>query len=211
VSHPEASQYENLFVRNQWAPQRYSGFLNLSEYADGLLGRNCAIRRSVVEEAWKTEEAVPTGTDYFLALRVIKAGQRILNVPQSNVETIFPETFSHYVKQQSRWLRNLLVLGHRYHDRRHAYHALFTSFLSTSLLAMPIMPLLIGNLGFVTWIVSWAAVVFNRVRYMEMLNCINEERKPIISIELFKVLFGDWFGWAKVLVDLLNPERRKKW
>ena len=76
---------------------------------------------------------------------------------------------------------------------------------------MPIMPLLIGNLGFVTWIVSWAAVVFNRVRYMEMLNYINGERKPIFSIELFKVLFGDWFAWAKVLVDLLNPERRKKW
>lgn len=211
VSHPKDNQYENLFVRNQWAQRRYLEIKNQSKYGNGLLGRNCALKRSMIEQAWDTEEFVPTGTDYYLALRVRMASQRIFIVPESSVGTIFPEFFSHYVRQQSRWLKNLLLLGYRYNDSHHVYHVLITSFTGITLLAMPIMPLLIGNLGFITWMVSWAAIVSNRVHYMEMLNCINEERKTIISIELFKILFGDWFAWAKILVDILNPVWRKRW
>jgi len=86
-------------------------------YIDGIFGRNTAVQRTALERAGGFNLEIRTGDDYWLGTQLLKAGYRIrfLNNPiQSRYET---SPWS-YLRQQSRWLRNILSIGSQ-HKRDH--------------------------------------------------------------------------------------------
>lgn len=112
-SMPFACELSNPFVAVQWAVER-SVELTKPQKVSGLLGRNAALKREVIEETERFGFSAPTGTDYTLAKEVLRRGHAIWYCPNSQVATDYPETFTQYIKKQRRWLGNVVKFGIRY-------------------------------------------------------------------------------------------------
>lgn len=212
TSRPVSRQGQNPFVRNQWAPFHYVGRLDAEPYGRGLLGRNCALVRPVLEEAWGDDEEVPSGTDFYLALQVRQKGRRIARLMESSVETEFPASFGTYVRQQARWLRNLFVLGWRFSDGYHLRHAALASLSGAAMLGMPLLPILAGRAGLVAWGLGWTGVIAARLRYLVVLNA--DEGAPVftgVSFGLLKVVVGDLLARSLAPVEACSLRGRRRW
>jgi cellulose synthase/poly-beta-1,6-N-acetylglucosamine synthase-like glycosyltransferase len=210
VSRPLADQIEREFVRQQWASHSYAQLGAAARYSTGILGRNCVLNRQVVENAWENEVGVPTGTDYYLALRVRQAGHRIRHVPGSSVETEFPLALTAYIRQRTRWLRNLLFWGYRFGDWYHVIHALTTSAVGTFLL-LPLLPILVGWSGLVLWLLTWFAFGASRLRYAMAATASQTTGKLRVSASMCRLMIGDAIAWARAPADILWKTRRARW
>jgi cellulose synthase/poly-beta-1,6-N-acetylglucosamine synthase-like glycosyltransferase len=211
-SRPAAEQIaRHPEVLCQWAPAYYaeSGF---GESVPGLLGRNCAVRRDVLERTGGFAEAVPTGTDYHLARQIAALGLPIAFAGSSFVTTEMPTRLGDYVRQQSRWLRNHWVHAARSGDRWAQVHAARTWAIGLAVVALPLLRLLLGGWCLGLWLLlvlhGWAA----RLRYVGFLATAERLRPPARIVPLSAAWFlVDAFAWARSLFDLLNARRRTLW
>ncbi len=163
---PLDRQLNNPFVMAQWSVQKANDARSFGEVR-GLLGRNAALRREVVDATGGFRTPAPTGTDYTLAKEVLRRGFRIWCVPQSAMPTELPDNASIYIHKQARWIANVLRIGWRYRAYREVRSAAVT-------VMMPMGLTILVGLGFV-WHLMWTLLtvlalqsLFNRMVYQRL-------------------------------------------
>lgn len=210
-SRPSRRQSSNPFIISQASTQIYSAMHSLT-YAPGLLGRNCAINRKLLERSHGLEVPVLSGTDYVLAQMINQTGARIRQVPNSCVVTEYPAYVSEYVQQQRRWLNNVAHYGNRF-SARNEIISIYSAYLTgIGMLSLPFIWSISSRLRMVVWLLLFWHACISRIRYLYFTSTLLG-----ISINLQSVLFQpiflllDFTIWARSLVDYLVPDRRQVW
>lgn len=163
VSEPLPDQRCASLVRYQWFGDELWA-AQLPPTVDGVLGRNCALLRRVVEELRVFDTPVHTGTDYFLSRRLVQAGYTIHAVPQSRVATEYPATCQAYVRMWRRWNKNLLIHGVRFGAWRDVKGVLIASGLYSSILFLPVLAPALGPSALVGSALLFGAATASRLR-----------------------------------------------
>lgn len=109
----------------------------LGDYTIGIHGRNVAIHRQALASAGAFSWSAPTGTDYALAEELHRAGFRVRHVSGADVISEYPTNLASYIRQRTRWLRNIVLLGYRYHRWSLVIPTLAYSIVSTGLAIGP--------------------------------------------------------------------------
>lgn len=211
TSRPLPSQYANPFVLHQWFTQA-GGTARRAAYVDGILGRNAALRRGALEAAGGFDAEVRTGTDYVLAKQLLRQGCRIRHVPDSAVETPFPETLARYRRQHNRWLRNVVVHGLRFGDYGEVLRCMIPSLLGSLMLAAPLAALVLGPVALAGWLLLFLHALLSRVRYMrfgELLTRCPFPGEAYARLPLY--LLADFATWATTLLQYLSAGGRRQW
>jgi cellulose synthase/poly-beta-1,6-N-acetylglucosamine synthase-like glycosyltransferase len=113
TSEPYAAQRGCALVQYQWLTD-LAWSAQLPETVDGVLGRNCALLRPVLDEIGGFDAPVRTGTDYFMSRQLARAGHAIRAVPDSRIATRYPDSARAYLRMWRRWNKNLLIHGPRF-------------------------------------------------------------------------------------------------
>jgi len=209
ASQPLPEQQSRPFVLHQWCADLYVQ-AHTPDYIAGLLGRNCAVRREALQAAGGFTAPVSTGTDYYLAKRLLRAGYAIRWVRDSVIATRYPDTWHSLWRRQSRWLRNLLLHGPRLGAYQEVWMALRTSLAGWAMLLLPFLALVTGPVLLALWAVLLAHAFLAKMRYARFAHWyqgIAIARKQYALTPLY--LFVDFIAWAMPLVDLLL--RRHEW
>jgi cellulose synthase/poly-beta-1,6-N-acetylglucosamine synthase-like glycosyltransferase len=210
-SQPFDRQLSDPFVFSQAATQLYAA-LHGPEYTPGILGRNAAVHRSLLMETGALDVPAPTGTDYVLAKTLLAAGARIRHVPDSLMPTECPATAREYVRQQSRWLKNLLLVGYRFRDWFHVRAALVSIALGFAMLGLPLLLPLAGPAVIWLYLVLWTHTILARLRYvgfyrvMEPKDASDKRLLPIVRVAL-----ADYLAAVKAAFDVLMKNGRSQW
>ena len=166
----------------------------------------------MLERSGGLDTEAATGTDYVLAKMLSRAGARIRLVPQSLVATEYPETIRSYLRQQRRWLRNVVLHGRRFEATDEVRSSLRTSAVGAGMLLLPFGTVIFGPELFVLWLLLLLHAVFSRVRYLRFtsiaLGLPFGARQVAIQIPM---LLLDFAAWSLTLLDYLSPQRRSRW
>jgi cellulose synthase/poly-beta-1,6-N-acetylglucosamine synthase-like glycosyltransferase len=198
---------ENSFIASQAASQLYSA-LYTPRYADGLLGRNCAVERRLLERSRGLAEPAPSGTDFVLSKMLVRAGARIRQTPESLVVTQYPSTFREYIRQQRRWLRNVAILGHRYKALREMSTSLMTSLIGLTMLVLPFLWIFWGPLFIVIWMLLFVQVLLARSRHsLISRRFLDQPFKSLVLLAQPIFILLDFVAWSRPLFDyvLIRP------
>jgi glycosyltransferase involved in cell wall biosynthesis len=209
---PFPEQVDDPWVRHQWATLS-AGNRGGSAEATGLMGRNSAVSRAAAEAAGGFREAVPIGTDYHLAKTLLRAGRRIRFVPAS-VQTHYPEGLGPYLRQQSRWLRNILIHGPRFGAWSEVFAVVRTIGLGWGLLLWPLSWRWTRRPGAAVWLLILAWMV--RVRHHRQRNLEREEGlqpagRWVAWCQATVYTAADIIAWAYPIIDLVRPGSRLRW
>lgn len=210
-SRPLDIQTSKVLPSYLWASDAIAGAQNVL-YTEGLLGRNAAITRQAIERTGGLDFNARTGTDYQLARRLVNAGIRIRYVGASIVSTEYPATLRNYQRQQSRWLRNLLIYGRRYGATHDVYVTLKTIITGLLMLLAPLGTIAFGNLVVVLWGLLVLHAMFSKLRYVlftARLYRHSISTRLLMSIPLLTL--ADFAIWTLPIVDLLHPGSRERW
>ena len=109
VSEPKVDQRDNPLVRYQWYGDAFWTH-HMPGTIDGVLGRNCALLRSTLDEIGGFDTPVRTGTDYVLSRLLQSAGYTIHAAPQSRIATEYPDSPQAYLRMWRRWNKNLILM-----------------------------------------------------------------------------------------------------
>ena len=193
---------------------RYQDFVSsvgagrLGDYSVGLHGRNTALTRSALTHAGGFAWSALTGTDYALAEELHRHGFRIRHVPVE-VFSEYPMTIRGYIRQQSRWLRNLVLLGVRYRRWSLALPAIVSS-VALSVLAVASASSAVCRYPPRSVIgLAWSGLVAKRA-----LNAWRRgDRRHRRSVVSWSVLMTPVEVWIRlqVLVELAQPGCRWRW
>jgi cellulose synthase/poly-beta-1,6-N-acetylglucosamine synthase-like glycosyltransferase len=184
---PFPNQTNNAFIVAQAAAQLYSDMCG-SPYSTGLSGRNASIER-----------------------KLLQAGGRIRWVPESQLCTEYPVTIGGYIRQQRRWLRNVVVHGWRFGATQEVQASLRTSATGLGMLTLPFGALLWGPL-FTVWLLLLAHAFFSRIRYLYFAHIAL--RTPFGPKQIacqIPLLLLDFIAWSRPLVDYLFTRGRSVW
>ena len=208
---PLRRQRGNPFVLMQWYVDNF-GRARAPNYVEGLIGRNAAIHRSVLDRSGGFSADVATGTDYYLACQLLAAGVRIRYVADSLVETEFVTAIRPYLRQQSRWLRNILFHGRAFGAVHQVRSALAQCLAGTVFLLWPLAFPFTGGLGLGLWLVVWFHGVLSRYRYMRFGEVtLRQPRRASLYLlaPLYLLLDQVMLSWA--LLEWLLPATRRRW
>jgi glycosyltransferase involved in cell wall biosynthesis len=210
--YPLPEQVDDPWVRHQWATLS-AGNRGRSAEATGLTGANSAVSRPAAEAAGGFREAVPIGTDYHLAKTLLRAGRRIRFVP-APVQTHYPEGLRPYVRQQSRWLRNILIHGPRFAAWSEVHAVVRTIGLGLGLLLWPLSWRWTRRPGAAVWLLTLGWMV--RVRHLRQRNLEREEGlRPagmwMAWCRATVYAAADIIAWAYPIVDLARPRWKLRW
>jgi cellulose synthase/poly-beta-1,6-N-acetylglucosamine synthase-like glycosyltransferase len=224
---PLPEQLDNPFVLSQVTTEAYSAALINSvipqaSYSQGLLGGNSAVRRLVLEQAGAFCSPVQSGTDFELALRLRKAGKRIRYQTTSVIQAEFPTELNAYFRQQSRWIRNLVIHWDKGGDRNLVIAALRTSLIGVAMLALPLicfLAILIGDLirmaGYgllILWASIFAFMVLARIRYAAFTRRWLGIKIPIVFLFLLPLYcLIDFIAWSSPLIEYTSFSMRQRW
>ncbi|UCC53448.1 MAG: glycosyltransferase, partial [Anaerolineaceae bacterium] len=193
------------------AIQTYSA-MHGPRHAPGILGRNCAVRRVLLDETEALDAAAPTGTDYVLAKMLSAAGIRIRQVPESRMLTNFPSRAHEYLRQQRRWLRNVVLHGRRFGARDETRAALRTSLVGMALLLLLPLGLLLLPWLIVVWSVLVAQALFARLRYLVFAGAVlNGSVRPAYVMWQAPLLLLDLLAWTQPMADYVWQRNRWVW
>lgn len=206
-----ANPSESDLVAHQWSADLYNQ-RHMGRYVEGLLGRNCAMTREALERAGGFDEHVPTGTDYYLAKRLLAGGYRIRHVAESVVTTPYPVSWLTYRQQRSRWMRNMVYLGLRFKAYQDVRGVVGSALLGSAMVLFPALALLLGPIALVPWLLALSHGSASRIRYLAFAGEISGFSWPVRTYALapFAVL-TDCAVWATAIVDYLVPGRRIRW
>lgn len=208
---PLRQQLSSAFVRHRWFTDLYSA-TRRGNYVSGLLGRNAALRRDVLTALGEFKADVRTGTDYYLGKQVLSRGMRIRYVADSEVETRYSCDVRDYSRQQTRWIRNVVMHGLRFGAYREVAQCLLPAAIGLYMLAGPFSILGLGRLGLAFWLVLWDHMLISRIRYMrygELLTGYSFEVGGYLSLPALAVI--DFAIWALTLWQYPFRRRRAKW
>jgi cellulose synthase/poly-beta-1,6-N-acetylglucosamine synthase-like glycosyltransferase len=211
ASRPLSGQERHPLVLHCWFADVY-GRARWGRYTDGILGRNAALRRDVLETVSGFEAEVRTGTDYYLAKRVLRYGYPIRYVPDSAVETAYPETLREYKRQQTRWLRNVVMHGLRFGAYGEAVRCVIPSVIGVLMLTGPLLGLGLGRLAIVGWLLAWAHVMLSRLRYMrfgKLLTGCSLRARGYLWLPAYAI--ADFAIWALTLAQYPFKGWRTRW
>ncbi len=209
---PKRSQLSHPFVFYQYAlQQRRQPAIQKRKYLKALLGRNCAIHRTVLEEVGSFNEEISIGTDSFLAKKVITRGYQIRLVPESVVETEFPSSLRAYFHQRSRWKRNGILHNLKFRLYRRVGSALFHSTRGLTLLVLPILGLWFGWSILFLWasIIAYSFLV--RFKYVYSLRKSHKLVSRSIYWKIPLYFLVECGAPAFALVQMLFPRARNQW
>ena len=181
-------------------------------YSGGLLGRNAAITRRGLERSGGLDFVARTGTDYQLARRLIGSGIAIRFVPDSIVQSAYPEGLAVYRQKQSRWLRNLLLHGRRYGATGDVWVTGKTVATGALMVLAPLGGLVLGPLVFVAWLCLISYAVAAKARYV--LFAARLHRWPVparLFAALAPLTLIDFVIWTTPIFDILIAGRRERW
>ena len=210
-SQPLGEQVRDPFAFTQAATQVYSAMRG-PKYAPGILGRNCAVARSLLQATAALDAPAPTGTDYVLAKTLDAAGVRIRQVPESRMLTEFPSTACVYLRQQRRWLRNVVVHGRRFGATDEVRAALRTSVTGLVMLLLPGLGALLSPWLIVVWSVLYGQALAARFRYMGFAGAVFSRQVRARDVVVQSpLLVLDFVAWAQPLVDYVRQRDRWGW
>jgi cellulose synthase/poly-beta-1,6-N-acetylglucosamine synthase-like glycosyltransferase len=209
MSRPLDRQLGNPYVVHQWCTDTYAAEKQ-PMYIGGLKGANCALRRAALEAVGGFRAPVRTGTDYHLAKRLLAHGYRIRRVGESVNRTEYSETFSSYVRRQSRWLRNLMVHGTQFAVRQEVWAALRTPFVGLAMLFFPLTFLALGAAAAVGWGLLLVHSLAAKVRYFaftQVRHQVTLSKRYLLWMPVYT--FSDFAAWSLTLLDLIG--RKDVW
>lgn len=210
ASRPLDEQLEQILPRHLWANDLASDARRPAA-SDGILGRNAALSREALSCTGNLSYPAPTGTDYQLAKRLLCAGLPIRFVRESVVPTVYPETFTTYWRQRSRWLRNLLIYGPAYGAGQDVAATQRTIAIGLAMLLLPLVGLRYGPLRLL-WLLLLAHAMLARLRYLSFSELLSGRPAPRrLAAALPALTLSDMLAWALPVVDLLDTRRRLRW
>jgi glycosyltransferase involved in cell wall biosynthesis len=209
-AHPFPEQRDQPWVRHQWATTRAVDRTRALA-STGILGRNCAVSREAIEAAGAFLEQVRIGTDYHFAKELLKAGRSIHYV-DAPVHTRYASSFGPYQRQQSRWIRNILIHGRRFGAADEIRSVARTIALGAALLAWPLTWRWTRLPGVLLWLAPLAWMTRVRVRHIRSLEA-EFDLPPATELVPVAALFSiaDLIVWARPLFDYLISRRRFRW
>jgi cellulose synthase/poly-beta-1,6-N-acetylglucosamine synthase-like glycosyltransferase len=207
---PLLHQRHILLVLSQWYIDHYSRAFS-PRYVGGLIGRNAAIWRETLDKVGGFSEPVKIGTDYFLAQKLNSAGERIRYV-SSAVETEFKASLQPYFRQQSRWLRNILLHGQSFKKHDQVSHALRQCLVGAGIILWPLTWPLTGWLGVWLWGVAVLYGTLSRLRYIRFGEIsLQQPSTPALYLLAPVHFLIDQLMLAYALLEWVLPNRRWKW
>ena len=211
ASRPLPRGRKHPLVLHRWFTELY-GRSRWGRYTDGILGRNAALRHDVLAAVGGFKVNVRTGTDYYLAKQVLHHGYPIRHVPDSVVETAYPETFGGYQRQQTRWLRNVVMHGMRFKVYSEVIRCLIPSIGGMLMLTGPLIGMWLGRASVVIWLLAWIYVLLSRLRYMrfgELLTEYSLQVEGYLRLPVYTV--ADFGIWALTLLQYSFRGWRTRW
>ena len=139
---PLDSQLFNPLVRSHWSMER-RWLPATSSKTTGLRGCHAALKRSAVAAAGSFAAPASSGTDYTLAKELLRSGYDIFFVPGHAMPCGYPDTLRLYIRKQTRWIRNVFVIGIKYRSYAEVRRTLITLLLPYAL----ILGLVLGTRG----------------------------------------------------------------
>jgi cellulose synthase/poly-beta-1,6-N-acetylglucosamine synthase-like glycosyltransferase len=210
-SQPSLGQSSNPFIISQASSQIYSS-MHSPDYASGMLGRNCAVKRELLECSHGLEVPAPSGTDYVLAKMIHQTGARIRQVPDSRVVTEYPTSMSEYTQQQRRWLNNVAHYGNRFSARNEIISICYAYLTGIGMLFLPFIGIISSRLRLVIWSMLFWHACLSRIRYLHFSSNLLGISMNFRSL-LFQpiLLLLDITIWVRSLMDNIVPSRRQVW
>lgn len=208
---PLDEQLDIPFAFAQVASHLYSAMRG-SNYAAGLSGANCALRRTILEVTTALDAPAQTGTDYVLAKTLDAAGVRIRQAPESRMATDYPTTARAYLRQQRRWLRNVFLHGWRFGAADEVRNAARTSSVGVTMLSLPLAGLLLAHWLLAVWGVLAGQALAARLRYLGFAGRVLDRRvQPADAVWQGPLLLLDFVAWTQPLADYVRPRERWMW
>lgn len=184
-------------------------------YLPGLLGRNCALKRSLLEETQALSVPAPTGTDYVLAQVLTEAGVPIRQIRDSQIQTEYPHTIRGYIRQQRRWLRNVAWFGWQFEAWSDVRASLQTSLMGVAMLTLPFFGFCFGMMPVLLWSVILCHGYLSRFRYIYLLAKkldLPAQNLPYkFQFISLTSLLADFVAWSLTLTDYFSSRRRQIW
>ena len=211
VSRPLSEQRTHPFVLHRWFIE-VGGVARWDRYTDGIQGANAALRRDVLETVGGFEADVRTGTDYHLAKRVLSWGYSIRHAADSAVETPYAETLKEYQRQQTRWLRNVVMHGLRFGAYGEVVRCLIPSILGALMLTGPLFALCLGRVILMGWLLAWLHVFLSRLRYIRFgEQATGYPFPPGGYLRLPGYILADFIIWTWTLLQYPFKSWRSQW
>ena len=208
---PLVEQRQNSFVLQQWYVDNY--WRERSPlYIEGLIGRNAAVKRDALDLAGGFAAPVMTGTDYYLARQLIRTGTKIRYVHESSIETGFQTDIGKYFRQQSRWLRNIILHGFSFGAWQQVRGALLQCLVGFAILLWPLTYVMLGWVSIATWLGLLLYGSLARMRYIrfgELSLARPHQVRTYLLAPIFFVL--DQLMLVYALLESLVPWLRWRW
>ena len=208
TSRPLVRQLDHPFVRHQWYTNLFVE-ARQPAYMTGILGRNAALRRQALQRVGGFSAEVHTGTDYHTGKQLLAQGYRIRSVPDSTVQTRYPENFRTYWRKQSRWVRNLMVHGPAFGAYHEVAMALRTGLVGAAMLILPVASVAAGPFVLAVWGALLALALLARLRYARFARAYLGIGIPALQyLWMPAYLFVDVVAWSLALLDVVARPHR---
>ncbi len=208
---PLVEQRSHPFVQMQWCVDHY-GRSWMGDYLPGLIGRNAAVSRGLLAETGDFSHPVQIGTDYVLARQILALGRRIAYRHHSLVATEFHTAMPGYLRQQTRWMRNILIHGKDFGAKNQSGDAL-RQCISGALLLMSSVAALVGKgAAAAGWVILITYAWLSRSRYLwfgQQSLGLRIDRRAYLLAPFFFLL--DQIMLASALVSYLSGKNRMRW
>jgi cellulose synthase/poly-beta-1,6-N-acetylglucosamine synthase-like glycosyltransferase len=153
-----------------------------------------------------------TGTDYVQAKMLIRHGNRIRQVPDSRIATEYPTSARDYVRQQRRWMRNVMLHGATYQATNEILLVLRTAFTGMMMLVLPVVGLLCMPLILVGWFILMVHAIISRLRYLTIACSVLNRSFSLRIIGLqVPMLMLDFVAWSSLFLDFVPHSKRWSW
>lgn len=211
VSQPRADQRGYPLVQYQWFRDILASY-QMPPTVDGVLGRNCALSRSVLEDVGEFKAPVRTGTDYYLSRVLMQRGYTIHAAPYSRIVTEYPETPSAYVRMWQRWNKNLLIHGPRFRMWKDV-RSVATAFAVYGLMVLlPLLTPLLGPIALGAGLLLASIALANRIYRQAVGAHLANERVSWKNLLYTPYYMGlDMLAVFLSVYDSLDARHRARW
>lgn len=180
-----------------------------------MLGGNSAVLRSALVAVGGFAPNLPSGGDLDLALRLRTHGFCIYFV-DATIMSAYPCTILHFLRRNSRWLRNDWRIGLRYRDRALILRTLPRILLGPVALGPLLIPTKIGNFPIcqLRQVALFLLGILLERRYRDLITLHRDvgvalPKRQYILLLLLMLL--DLFSRIYAIYDLCLPSRRNRW
>lgn len=205
---PLPEQLSNPFVLYQYSFTLSRSNKKGMSYLDG---KNAAFRRELLEDLGGFDEDAFTGTDFSLKHRLAEKGIMVKFVAGSVIATEYPTSYSGYLRQQSRWLRNFMIYGRKYDDAGERRVFLMQTLIAVFTFGLPLLTTLSSYFSLLLVGIILLGI-YNRVKIIKLADKTCPElnfNHVLLRVPLY--FFLEYLSRVLALIDYITPGRREKW